>query len=446
MEPTPERLTEIRVLNLMRSPTFYAENRGLVKVKHLAAECVPIYKAIELLHSKANDKLVGTDYSKNLIAFSDIVSIVKRRRSVKEMAIIKGVLDAMGTHAKDFENSGRVKILYTEYRDSILIREVLLAASMQQEQGVYDVAKLQELMTAAAQSEPVSQIVAEPADFPSLLSRLKVNRLNRIGTGFVELDEALQGGLGVGELAVIGGYGKSGKSAVLMSIALTEMRDHHRPVLYITMADLHALELEMRLACMIANCKEEDLKPGDMDEITRWQKRRSNYFIPVDLTGRTIAPGQIEALIASVKDKYPQLRLVIIDRAESMARVGNQDQIRHRIAKVFTDLRGIAENTQVAIYVDIQTDVRSKYKTRVHWSDAHESKVDVGATLDIWIGIGRKMADPSVRFFHLAGRRRIKDDLHRYRFNENFTFTYELMYEGEEDDGTSGSGVEQQRS
>ena len=427
---TPQREEETRFLNLLRSPLFYAESRDAVKTKFLSDEGRMIYHAIEKLHGKLGLVRAG-DYKEGRLGTDDILTVVKRKASGQALASVANVVEALLAHDRDFKTPGAARVLYQEYRNSIMMREVMLIASLQIETQKYDF----EVLRGILETERPTEVSVEPADFTTLVSRAVENRSNRIATGFPGVDEALQGGLGVGELMVIGGYGKSGKSAVLVNLALHEMREK-RPVLYMTLADLHTLEIEIRLACMISEAPEADVlaHPDWLKDIQAWQQKHGNYIIPIDLTGKTVAPGQIEAIIQRVKTEHPRLRTVIIDRAESMARATNADQLRHRLAKVFTDVRGVAENTKTAIFVDIQTDVKSQWKTLVHWSDAHESKVDVGATLDIWLGIGRKQDDPDVRFFNLAGRRRIGDNnLHRFRFNKDtYQFAPEAMYEGEE--------------
>jgi len=260
-----------------------------------------------------------------------------------------------------------------------------------------------------------------------------VNR-DRIPTGFSQMDHELQGGLGRAELAIVAGTPKRGKTSLMVNFGITEMRGG-RPVLHLSLADLSKSEVVIRYACALLGKKEEDVlaNPKWALRVREWQDRNANWLIPVDLNFRRTSTEEIEDIIRRVRDEYPEIRLVIVDRAESMASPTKDGGLRHSLAKVYEDLRRVAAATNTSVVTDSQGSEQAYTRKKVTMDLARESKVDKAAVLDLWFGIGRDPDDRAGRFITIQGRRRIEKEVLKFSFDKDtFRFTEEL-YEGDDE-------------
>jgi len=442
---TEQKLIELRMLNLLRDRDYFFEWSPKVRPKHLSPIGVMIYKTIKNRLTKerkrdiialkgisnANEEEGIKDYQSFILPLRDIALLLRKEYPRHDLKSCKELLLDMKEYDRDFVNPGTVRDLFETAMNRAVLREVSALAANQLDSGKIDIEAVKEAV--APLSDGDTTVPIEPADFLNLVE--EINR-DRIPTGFERMDRELQGGLGRAELAIVAGSPKRGKTSMMVNIAVHEMKNASRPVLHFSLADLSKAEVVIRYACVIGGKREEEMlaRKDWLKVIQDWQERNKNWVIPIDLNYRKVTPSEIEDVIRRVKSIYGELRLVIVDRAESMASAAKDGGLRHSLAAVYEDLRRVAAATNTSILTDTQGSEQSYTRRRVTMDLARESKVDKASILDIWIGLGRDPEDKTQRYVTLQGRRRIENDMLLFSFDkDNFRFQEEA-FEGDDND------------
>ena len=217
-----------------------------------------------------------------------------------------------------------------------ILRKVLLDASMG--------AALEKAMIAYRQKEidDVRSLIDEPF---SLVRKLDVGtsgrsmrerrkeyvaqiasgkqRIVRIPTGFLELDERLKGGLGRGALGCIMAARKAGKSMALVYIAQTAVLCG-LTVVYITL-ELKEPEVEDRITAGLIDIPLDSLERGGPavsryvdSELDRVFSRGGDYIVKY-FPPKTLTPTGLEACLHDIRREYEtDIDVVVIDYADEM--------------------------------------------------------------------------------------------------------------------------------
>lgn len=424
---TKNRIAETRMLNLLRKASNANQFVSGIDKRYLSPEGRIILRAIiHLLTLAGKYDTLSLEDSDIKLSILDVWLSIKELYPHHDLASIKEILETFPKHKADFEQPGVVAAIFDQEHKRMILTKVISEASDQTQSHNFDLERLKDLVTNIdSPGKRENRIaVADFSQIPDLIDR------DRIGIGLSGVDKSLQGGLGRGELGVIGGFPKYGKTSLLLNIAGNELKRGY-PVLYITLADLSKGELLLRVACWFYKKPEEYLlsRPYLLERLNNELDKRDIHFIPIDMQDviDEMSVDVIQNMIMETKKEYPDLRLVLIDRGEMLAYNASDRAHRHSIVEVYRDLRKAAKVGDVAVWADSQVGYTGKNKKVVTMDMAHESKVGKAQVLDVWVGIGNDMEDKYVRYLTLEGRRRIKQRVHQVRFSDN-DFRYREEY------------------
>lgn len=191
-----------------------------------------------------------------------------------------------------------------------------------------------------------------------------------ISTGFPGLDECLyHEGWGLGELAVLMGGAKAGKTSALMTFGLKAATGTPttpgKNVLYITL-EVAAKILGARADANLANTPFKDLKSNIMtvhDKVKQWSEHAGQFIVHEYPTG-TMTASDLRRLIERYKALGIIFDMVIVDYADIMAPERYTDSTTENSKSVYVALRAIAMQEQVAMLTATQTN-REGFKSAV---------------------------------------------------------------------------------
>lgn len=419
---TEAREIETRLLNLMRDPSLCRAYAKSIQSRLLSAEGQVLLKA--LLYAVAKG-------AKTRLTIKDLWLCAKSQYPGHNLDPIKKLLDSMASYSGDEKQPGLVKALFDEHSTRLLVREVSALLAAQLESGKYDLDAARKMLVTDPASESLGPA---PIDFVAEAKEGLVPE--RIPTGLDGVDREFQGGISRRELGIIAGPPKRGKSATLVNIGGHEISSH-RPLLYITLADLSKRDCVMRFAVWLTEQAVEELEahPKHIKGLQSWFEKHGNKLYVTDWNDRTTTLGELDRHIAEAKSMEPKLRLVLVDRAETIAVPNKYGVLRHELKEIYTELRRIAHRYDVAIWADSQADSRAYTSKRVGMDKGAEDKIGKAGVTDLWLGVTRDQEEGDVLWMTLDGRRRIEQELHRYRLDKRtFRMTEEASYEGEDND------------
>jgi replicative DNA helicase len=247
-----------------------------------------------------------------------------------------------------------------------------------------------------------------------------------ITTGYPAFDDCLyHGGWGIGELSIIMGGAKRGKTLALMQFGINAAT-HGKNVLYVTL-EVSSKILGARMDSNISNSAFKDLKSNITlvhDKVKSWAERSGQFIIEEFPTGSLTVSG-LRRIIERWKARSVQFDMIIVDYADIMAPERYTDNTMENSKSVYVGLRGIAMEEQVALLTATQTN-REGFKSSVakaeHVADDF-NKIRIG---DVIISINaneQEMKDGEARLYFAASRNqagdfslRIKQDREKMAF------------------------------
>lgn len=420
---TEAREVETRLLNLMRDPALCRAYAKGVQSRLLSAEGQAILKSLVYAVGKG---------ATTRITIQDLWLCVKSQYRGQQLEPVKKVLDAMKSYDGDERQPGLVKALFDEHSTRLLVREVSSLLAAQLESGKYDLDAARKLLIADAVSDALGP---EPINFVEAGKEGLVPE--RIPTGLSSVDTEFQGGISRCELGIIAGPPKRGKSATLVNIGGHELAAC-RSVLYISLADLSKRDAVCRFASWLTDKPIEQLveQPKHMRALQAWFEKKGHKLYVTDWNARHTTLGELDRHIAEAKEREPKLRLILVDRAETVAVPNKYGVLRHELKEIYTELRRIANRHDVAMWADSQADSRAYTSKKVGMDKGSEDKIGKAGVTDLWIGVTRDQEEMDVIWATLDGRRRVEQELHRFRLDKRtFRLTEEASYGAEGEDG-----------
>lgn len=413
----------------MRDPVLARQYAPGIRARLLSAEGQAILKSLLYAIQKGATKP---------LTVQDLWLCVKTQYPGHDLTGIKEVLQAMKDHAGDEKQPGLIKALYDENATRLLVREVSSMLAAQLESGKYDVEAARKMLTVDAVGEVSTP---EPVDF---VKTSKEGLLPpRIPIGMPGIDAQFGGGYSERELGLVVGPPKRGKSALLVNIGGHELR-RGNSVLYVSLADLFYENIVFRLSAWLTEKPLEYLmekKPRAFARVMRqlqdWFDRKGHKLYAVDWTRRQTSLSDVERLIGDTKEAEPRMRLVLVDRAETIAVPNKYGILRHDLKEIYTELRRIAGRQGVAIWADSQADSSTYTSKKVTMAKASEDKIGKAGVTDLWMGITREPGDHTSYWITLDGRRKIEQDFFHIRMDQDtFRMKEEASYEAEHETGT----------
>jgi archaellum biogenesis ATPase FlaH len=157
--------------------------------------------------------------------------------------------------------------------------------------------------------------------------------ISRIPTGFPTLDKVTRGGLGTGELGVIVGLAKGGKSTLLVNIGAAAMI-HGKSVLHVSLENSKDLTEEKYDSRFTGLTPAEILNdPGSLESLV-------SHLGPLRVLYRPMKTLDCSGLLGLTQLYKPDILLV--DYAARMRAASHRTELRFELAEIFEGLRKIA--------------------------------------------------------------------------------------------------------
>lgn len=171
----------------------------------------------------------------------------------------------------------------------------------------------------------------------------------RIPMTLQRLNHAFKGGLGAGQLLVVGADTSEGKTIVLCDL-VESARRMGSPVLIIT-CEMTGEEYLTRLICSNRRIDSAELESGNMP----WQPVADGlndyYAQPIDIrdTAPSMADVEIEARSWALRHKAAGRGLIIVDYAGLIKRRGRPDEENTEVARNIDALKELANRLRVGV-------------------------------------------------------------------------------------------------
>lgn len=177
-----------------------------------------------------------------------------------------------------------------------------------------------------------------------------------ISTGYPALDERLyHKGWGKGELSVVMGGAKAGKTTALLDFSLNAVKAGHN-VLYATL-EVSATILSSRMDANISDLPFKDLTKHTvevMDKVRKWGEKAGELKIVEFPTG-TMKVSDLKRLVEHYKSQGLVFDMVVVDYADIMAPERLVESTTENSKSVYVGLRGLAMLEAFAVLTATQT-------------------------------------------------------------------------------------------
>lgn len=208
----------------------------------------------------------------------------------------------------------------------------------------------------------------------------------RSPTGNTELDGLLGGGLGVGELGVVSGGTKGGKSMFLSHAAAAGLlRD--RAIVYVTL-ELSVGQVYLRLFADLFGCDLTQLQDrleaenAAVREAVRQEMRERLAGFLTEHKGRLyvkwLEPGSSVGAVRQVLDAVERRHgvkpsILCVDYADKLGAKGRHDTSYAAMGEVYSDLRQIAVDWKIPVWTGSQATRGAQHKKVVGAEDTADS-------------------------------------------------------------------------
>jgi hypothetical protein len=188
------------------------------------------------------------------------------------------------------------------------------------------------------------------------------------------LDAILEGGTGNGELLIIAGKPKLGKTSMLRAIG-ANLVTRGAKVLDLTL-EVRASKVARLYERAAIHTPKRDWTDTTTKDARELLHAGGGLVLFKDLSHTRVTVGTVEALIASVeRERGIKLDAVILDYMGLMAapgRTGREDQVRFAYAQIARDLRTIANRTRVKMLTAWQINREGAKKDTADETDLSE--------------------------------------------------------------------------
>lgn len=222
--------------------------------------------------------------------------------------------------------------------------------------------------------------------FATLAARTKArasgNVAQRIGTGVIELDDSLNGGLGPGELGCVLGAAKAGKSSALSQICLYNASWGRTSVLLTLemgeqeMTDRHdAMLSSVAIANLAHEHKQVERRVRAWFEKTKG-RMEVRYLRPYQTTAK-----DIRALLQTMKLEHGiEPSLLAVDYAGRMGASKRSEKRHNEVGYVYAELRDLATELKIPVWTGHQANREALGAREVdlqHIADSYQAVAEV---------------------------------------------------------------------
>ena len=220
--------------------------------------------------------------------------------------------------------------------------------------------ELLSLREVTGQEKTVPIEISGDADMAELL-RLRQLMKRMIPLGMEQLDNALEGGVSPGELAIVAGPTNLGKSMFLCYLA-SEAYKRNQRVLYMT-NELSRLKIGERILQALLEKPKQDLSPDTIANELMYMREREN----VTDRGSVLIEDGVET-VAALRERLRQVApdLVLLDSADDLKPKGKYSSLYESQGEVYSDmLLTICHDMNMPVWTSVQLNRDSIEKGRV---------------------------------------------------------------------------------
>lgn len=229
----------------------------------------------------------------------------------------------------------------------------------------------------------ISQVMVE--DVYPKLEKFAAGEIVKLPFGFPKLDDATNGGVGLGELVVMGAKPKRGKSALALQIATNHARGADTS--YIVSREMLNFENGFRFLAQNSRYSNNVFRPDLMTPTVEALKiiGSENSNIPLFMDDRSKKMSQIRKNARILKDSH-DLKSVFIDYAQLMRPEQKRNNRADDLEQIYYDAKELAQDLEVAVYILAQfnrTGIKSDRPTMADF-DGSSAAEKAGNLILIW--------------------------------------------------------------
>lgn len=231
------------------------------------------------------------------------------------------------------------------------------------------------------------ELFHEPVSTWNTIFTQEIRRCIPIGKR--QLDHKMGGGLGRKELTVVAAPPNTGKTTTMCAMAgsaLVNFPVNQTPVVYISCEQSDLLIMQKIISCITNIPPSKWLEGNNPQIIWQWinyfQSSGAKLAIRQFPSGRATT-AEIEAYILTLADRWGAMPgLVCVDYADLLASTRRSNEKRFELSEIYTDLRAIAVDLDIAVLTATQTNRESMGKERINLENLAEC-FDKAAIADI---------------------------------------------------------------
>ena len=226
---------------------------------------------------------------------------------------------------------------------------------------------------------------------------------NTTETPWEVINDAMQGGLGHGELGVIVAPAGIGKSWVLSAIGANAVKNGKTVVHY--SLELNEAYTGLRYDSVFTGIANQNLKYHKDDVEKALQDIEGELIIKYFPT-KTASVQTVAAHLQKLKSFGKTVDLIIIDYADIMRDVQSAKEVRHALGNIYEDLRGMAGEFQIPVWTASQANRSALDEDVIEAGKVSESYQKI-MTADFVMSLSRKVEDKIANTgrFHLIKNR-----------------------------------------
>ena len=247
--------------------------------------------------------------------------------------------------------------------------------------------------------------------------------LEPISTGQPVLDSVIGGGLSAGEVGVVMGAAKSGKSFWLLNFAFGAASAlEGKKVIYYTL-ELSAKKTMLRLDKRIVGAESSKFL-SDPETFVQQLKIRRNKLLRGDILmkyfpTRSAGVSDLKAHIQQCRAVGYHPDLIVVDYGDILKPERRRGEMRHEQAGIYEDLRSMAGSLSLPIWTGTQTNRAAPSKDTLDMDDVGESfeKIQI---VDMAMGISQTQSEKLTntgRLHVFALRDNAMNKVIRYRYD-----------------------------
>ncbi len=223
----------------------------------------------------------------------------------------------------------------------------------------------------------------------SLEERLSKSARDVVESGWGEIDDIMDGGLGGGELGVIVAPAGIGKSWALQCIGANGLKKGKTIVHY--SLELNENYVGLRYDTIFSGITTSNIKYYKDDVKKKLEKLPGKLMIKYYPT----KSASVQTLGSHLKQlELQQIKpdMVLVDYADILKDIGKATEMRHALGNIYEDLRGMAGELQVPVWTASQANRSALDEDVIEASKVAESYSKV-MTADFVMSLSRKIED-----------------------------------------------------